>query len=58
MRILGVHDGHNASACLLEDGENKYYICWNIQKKRRGWVRREEERWKRDIIGKKWKRSY
>ena len=20
MRIIGVHDGHNAAACLLEDG--------------------------------------
>ena len=26
MRILGVHDGHNASACLLEDGQIKYCI--------------------------------
>jgi carbamoyltransferase len=26
MKILGVHDGHNASACLLEDGRIKYCI--------------------------------
>ena len=26
MRILGVHEGHNASACLLEDGQIKYCI--------------------------------
>jgi carbamoyltransferase len=26
MRILGVHDGHNASACLYEDGELKAAI--------------------------------
>ena len=26
MKILGVHDGHNASACLLEDGQIKYCI--------------------------------
>jgi carbamoyltransferase len=26
MRILGMHDGHNASACLLEDGWIKYCI--------------------------------
>lgn len=24
MRILGIHDGHNASACLLEDGRVRY----------------------------------
>ena len=21
MKILGIHDGHNASACLIEDGK-------------------------------------
>ena len=26
MKILGMHDGHNASACLLEDGRIKYCI--------------------------------
>lgn len=26
MKILGIHDGHNASACLLEDGKIKYCI--------------------------------
>ena len=26
MKILGVHDGHNASACLLENGRIKYCI--------------------------------
>ena len=26
MRVLGVHDGHGASACLLEDGVIKYVI--------------------------------
>ena len=26
MKILGVHDGHNASACLLEDGQISYCI--------------------------------
>lgn len=26
MRILGIHDGHNATACLLEDGRIKYVI--------------------------------
>jgi len=26
MRILGIHDGHNASACLMEDGQLKYLI--------------------------------
>jgi len=26
MRILGIHDGHNASACLLEDGKIKYVL--------------------------------
>lgn len=30
MRILGVHDGHNASAALLEDGE----LTWAIQEER------------------------
>lgn len=35
MRILGIHDGHNASVCLLEDGEVK----WLIQEER---MRREK----------------
>ncbi|MBS3140190.1 MAG: hypothetical protein A2913_00350 [Parcubacteria group bacterium RIFCSPLOWO2_01_FULL_40_65] len=26
MRILGIHDGHNASACLIEDGEIRLAI--------------------------------
>lgn len=26
MKILGIHEGHNASACLLEDGRIKYCI--------------------------------
>jgi carbamoyltransferase len=26
MKILSIHDGHNASACLLIDGEIKYAI--------------------------------
>ena len=26
LRILGVHDGHNASACLIEDGAITYCI--------------------------------
>jgi len=26
MRVLGIHDGHNASACLLEDGKILYCI--------------------------------
>ena len=26
MKILGVHDGHNSSACLLENGEVKFAI--------------------------------
>lgn len=26
MKILGIHDGHNASACLMEDGKLKYLI--------------------------------
>ena len=26
MKILGIHDGHNASACLMEDGELKYLV--------------------------------
>lgn len=30
MKILGIHDGHNASACLLEDGK----IKWAIQEER------------------------
>lgn len=30
MKILGVHDGHNASACLLEDGR----LTWAIQEER------------------------
>jgi len=30
MRILGIHDGHNATACLFEDGK----IKWVIQEER------------------------
>lgn len=30
MKIMGVHDGHNASACLLEDGE----LTWAVQEER------------------------
>jgi carbamoyltransferase len=30
MRVLGVHDGHNASAALLEDGK----VTWAIQEER------------------------
>lgn len=30
MRILGIHDGHNASVCLLEDGK----IKWVLQEER------------------------
>ncbi|MBA7544223.1 hypothetical protein ES705_36575 [subsurface metagenome] len=30
MKILGIHDGHNASVCLLEDG----HICSAIQEER------------------------
>src|SRR3989344_1888520 len=26
MKVLGIHDGHNASACLIEDGEIKFAI--------------------------------
>src|SRR3989344_106846 len=26
MRVLGIHDGHNASVCLLEDGKIKFAI--------------------------------
>ena len=26
LRVLGIHDGHNASICLLEDGEIKYLL--------------------------------
>jgi carbamoyltransferase len=26
MRILGIHDGHNATACLLDDGKLQYVI--------------------------------
>lgn len=26
MKILGIHDGHNASACLIEDGEIRFAI--------------------------------
>jgi len=26
MRILGIHDGHNASVCLMEDGKIRYVI--------------------------------
>ena len=26
MKILGIHDGHNATACLLEDGKIRYVI--------------------------------
>src|SRR5574342_667016 len=26
MRIIGIHDGHNASLCILEDGEIKFAI--------------------------------
>jgi carbamoyltransferase len=26
MRIIGIHDGHNATACLLEDGKIQYVI--------------------------------
>ena len=26
MRVLGINDGHNASACLLEDGSIKFCI--------------------------------
>lgn len=26
LKILGIHDGHNASACLIEDGQIKYCI--------------------------------
>ncbi len=26
MKILGIHDGHNASVCLMEDGKIKYVI--------------------------------
>ncbi len=26
MKILGIHDGHNASACLMEDGKLKYLV--------------------------------
>mgnify|MGYP001592662211 CR=1 FL=1 len=26
MKILGIHDGHNASACLIEDGELRFAI--------------------------------
>lgn len=35
MRILGIHDGHNATACLFEDGK----IKWVIQEER---IRREK----------------
>jgi carbamoyltransferase len=30
MKLLGVHDGHNSSACLLEDG----IVTWAIQRER------------------------
>jgi len=30
MNILGIHDGHNASACLLEDG----VLTWAVQEER------------------------
>src|SRR3989344_2049131 len=26
MRVLGIHDGHNASICLLEDGKIRFAI--------------------------------
>ena len=26
MKVLGIHDGHNASACLIEDGEIRFAI--------------------------------
>ena len=26
MKIIGIHDGHNASACVLENGEIKFAI--------------------------------
>jgi predicted NodU family carbamoyl transferase len=26
MKVLGIHDGHNASICLLENGEIKFAI--------------------------------
>ena len=26
MKILGIHDGHNASACLMADGQIKYLV--------------------------------
>jgi hypothetical protein len=26
MRVLGIHDGHNASAVLLEDGKISYAV--------------------------------
>ncbi len=30
MKIIGIHDGHNSSACLLEDG----VVTWAIQRER------------------------
>ena len=41
MKILGVHDGHNSSACLLENGEVKPGLYVQTGHKRVYWARRK-----------------